>query len=643
MNLLSPRPPMPYPGLRPFEEEDYDIFFGREVQVVQMLRKLEDGRFLAVVGSSGCGKSSLVKAGLLPAIRRGFLHETENWVVVPPVKPGHDPYRQLASVLARCAAPADPTRHDANQAQRTEGLIFETLRETDKGLLDALAKLELTQATSIILVVDQFEELFAFRWTKEGRDKIAPRNDAASFVRMLLRSCSDSNRRVWVVVTMRSDFIGNCEAFLGLPEAVSRSQFLVPRLDRRQMEEAIVRPGEVRTPAFQPFTFQQDLVNRIINDAGDRPDQLPMMQHALMRTWKRAVGRNLNGGKLVLSHEDYENAGQIEEALSKDAEQAWETIKSDTKKAQLTRRLFLLLGDVSPDRQIARRRPQVSEVMAVTGATLPEVEEVVREFQADDRNFLLPPSNESLSPDKYLDVSHEALLRQWRRFSAWFEREQTAVAELRRLVQGARLYREETGALLQPKDLDRITQWQKENLPSAQWAQRYVTLAEWNEAETLIELSTEDIKQREAIAQTERERIAREKAEQQKRELDGLTWVLSQTEASRKQGWEQLKKIRRVLEVLFDIKIERAEPPSLEREGSLLVAALVAEYRGQLNDISNLESAIRGIRPFFQNRVDESSYSQAVFNLDKALSDCGINQSEINRRLEKLRTEGGVK
>jgi conflict system STAND superfamily ATPase len=97
---------------------------------------------------------------------------------------------------------------------------------------------------------------------------------------------------------MRSDFIGDCEAFLGLPEAVSRSQFLVPRLDRIQMEEAIARPGEVRDAAFQPFTFEEGLVNSIINDAGDRPDQLPLMPHALMRTWKLAVRRS--GGGVVL-------------------------------------------------------------------------------------------------------------------------------------------------------------------------------------------------------------------------------------------------------------------------------------------------------------------------------------------------------
>jgi hypothetical protein len=484
---------MPYPGLRPFEEKDYTIFFGREVQVIEMMRKLEDVRFLAVVGFSGCGKSSLVKAGLLPAIRRGFLQGAEGWVVVPPMKPGQDPYRRLASALARCAAPADPTRHDASQGQTTEELIFETLRETDKGLLDALTKLELTPASEIILVIDQFEELFAFRQPTGGRDKVASRDDAAGFVRILLRSCSDPNGRLRVVLTMRSDFIGHCEAFLGLPEAVSRSQFLVPRLHRKQMEEAIMRPGELRTAAFQPFTFQEDLVNRIINDAGDRPDHLPLMQHALLRTWKRAVAQNVTNGELVLTHEDYENIGQIKEALSRDAEEAWGKIKSHAKKEQLAQRLFLLLCDISPDRQITRRRPQVSEVMAVTGATVGEVEEVVRKFQADDRNFLLPLSDESLTPDKYLDISHEALLRQWRRFSEWLEKEWTAVAELHRLVDRAQLYRKKQGALLERKELDRVGRWEKDNAPSLEWAQRYVTSDEWNAVQNFIAMSTKDV------------------------------------------------------------------------------------------------------------------------------------------------------
>jgi hypothetical protein len=203
--------------------------------------------------------------------------------------------------------------------------------------------------------------------------------------------------------------------------------------------------------------------------------------------WKQAEAKNVNRGELMLTHSDYENIGQIKEALSKDAEKVWDRIKIDAKKKQLARRLFLLLCDVSSGRQITRRRPQVSEVMSVTGATANEVEEVVHEFQTGDRNFLLP--DESLTPDKYLDVSHEALLRQWLRFSQWLEEERAAVAELLRVVDAARLYRDGHGALYQRRDLDRVSQWEKSAVPSPEWAQRYVTSDEWSKAKKFIKKS----------------------------------------------------------------------------------------------------------------------------------------------------------
>src|SRR5207253_4757167 len=156
-------------------------------------------------------------------------------------------------------------------ANNIDSTMFETLRKTDHGFLDTLERLGVSKNTMI--VVDQFEEFFAFRRENARAEEVASRDESAAFVNMLLRSCVDESTHVWVVLTMRSDFIGNCEAFLGLPEAVSRSQFLVPRLGRRQMEEAIRRPAEVVGAAFQPFTFEEGLVNRIINDAGDRPDQ----------------------------------------------------------------------------------------------------------------------------------------------------------------------------------------------------------------------------------------------------------------------------------------------------------------------------------------------------------------------------------
>ena len=222
-----------------------------------------------------------------------------------------------------------------------------------------------------LLVVDQFEELFAFRRQGPGREEAPSRDESAAFVSMLLRSSADENARVWVVLTMRSDFIGDCEAFLGLPERVSTSQFLVPRLDRRQMEEAIIGPASLHGVGYEPFTFDDGVVNRVINDAGDRPDQLPLLQHALMRTWKIATARtDGNGAPMLVTHADDDRSGHIERALSIDADAAWSEVNGDEKTARLARRLLLLLCDVAPDGQITRRRPRVDEVQSATGATL---------------------------------------------------------------------------------------------------------------------------------------------------------------------------------------------------------------------------------------------------------------------------------
>ena len=372
-------PRMPYIGLRPFDEPDQRLFFGREEQVNETLHRLEDHCFLAVIGASGSGKSSFVRAGLLPAIREGFLLGTTDWHIVV-IKPGHEPYQHLAHELDRGRRRKIPS----------DGLsVIAALRNSDQGVTLALQECGVSSSTRVLIVVDQFEELFGFRRPNARKDEVAARDEASAFVRMLLHATADRQHAVHVAITMRSDFMGDAEAFLGLPEAISRSQFLVPRLTRHQMEDVIVRPGAVPEVMYRPFTFEADLVNRIVNDAGDRSDQLPLMQHALMRTWKRAVERT-GTNAVVLRHEDYTEAGGIEQALSIHADTAWDKVKNDPKLAHLTQRLFLLLCDVSADGQITRRRPRVEEVRAVTGADTKAINDVLRIFQEDDRNFLLP-------------------------------------------------------------------------------------------------------------------------------------------------------------------------------------------------------------------------------------------------------------
>ena len=185
--------PMPYPGLRPFEAEDQPLFFGREAQVGAMLRRLEDDHFLAVVGSSGCGKSSLVRAGLLPSMHEGFLLGVTDWRMVV-IKPGHQPYLRLANELAVFATPPEsqihPQTSKANESQSAS--LLATLRKTAHGLLDVLDSLKSKKPT--IAGRSQFEELFAFRRENAKSDEVASRDEAAAFVKMLLHT---SRRAQW--------------------------------------------------------------------------------------------------------------------------------------------------------------------------------------------------------------------------------------------------------------------------------------------------------------------------------------------------------------------------------------------------------------------------------------------------------------
>ena len=459
MNAAPTNLAIPYPGLRPFEEADHLLFFGRNEQANQLLMRLEDSTFVAVVGSSGSGKSSLVRAGLLPLIRDGFLFGTEDWKIAV-VRPGHEPYQQLAHKLAefRNDVPSDD--------------VLATLRRSDDGLLDAVHQLCGNPETHVL--IDQFEELYGFRRAGGGtrsQQNWASRDDASAFVAMLLSATKKAGQQLRVMITMRSDFVGDCEVFLGLPQAVSQSQFLVPRLTRSQMEQAITGPSQLRQAGYSPFDFEPGLVNTLINEAGDRPDQLPLLQHALMRTWKESDRKRM-------TEADYNKVGRIEKALSNDADDAWKDLsEADRIVAQ---KMFLLLCDVSPQGQITRRCPRVREVNDVVAVDRPDderdarIKRVIREFQIKDRNFLLPPNAESLKPSSILDISHESLLRQWGRFQQWLNDERESAAQYLQLTVDSRRHAEGRAELLSKRDLETTSQWFQNAQPTAAWGERYV-------------------------------------------------------------------------------------------------------------------------------------------------------------------------
>ncbi|CAD5369783.1 WD-40 repeat protein [Rubrivivax sp. A210] len=525
---------LPYIGLRPFDEADQRLFFGREEQISTVLTLLEDDAFLAVVGSSGSGKSSLVRAGLVPLVREGFLLGCARWQVAI-AKPGNHPFEALAEALAEGAV----TPSNLPPGALKEGLLT-VLRTEGQALQQAHRLCGHGSDDGLLVVVDQFEELFAYRRGAAPAPGAVQRDEGAAFVRMLLRGAADRLRPLRVIITMRSDFIGDCEAFLGLPEKISRSQFLVPRLDRAQMERVILGPAQLDGDGLSPFGFEDGLVNGVINDAGDRPDQLPLLQHALMQTWKTAQRRHGGGVGLRLELDDYHTAGGVLGALSNHADAALAELDGDPPRQALVRRLFLLLAEVSAQGQLTRRRPLLGEVEQATGATRAELRAIAHVFQKDDRNFLLPAAEALDSDAVTLDISHESLLRRWHRFQRWLDEEERDATELRDWLRRARQRGgagsdggdgadlgengengeggESTNNSLSDADNALATAWRKRIAERGHpecWALRYTGAGSWAEVDAYISASRSQI----AAAKLERRRVKTEREELRRQAL----------------------------------------------------------------------------------------------------------------------------
>jgi hypothetical protein len=255
--------------------------------------------------------------------------------------------------------------------------------------------------------------------------------------------------------------------FPDLPQAISDSQFLVPRLTRRQMQEVIEKPLLLFGGKAAP-----DLVNQILNDVGTDPDQLPLMQHALMRTWFAAQARWSGGNEeKVLALGDYSGVGRFSYALSLHLEEAWSSL-ADDRERRIARQLFLCLSERAGEGALIRRMVKLGEVAAVAKAETGEVIKVVRVFQEEGRNFIMASPPGALRAESVLDISHEALLRQWARLRSWLEEETESVAEYLRLVDSAQR-RQAGGDLLQGRELERAREWQQNRNPTPAWAERY--------------------------------------------------------------------------------------------------------------------------------------------------------------------------
>jgi tetratricopeptide (TPR) repeat protein len=376
---------------------------------------------------------------------------------VATMRPGEDPIHHLAAAL------------DSKQALGAEGelattnlvLLEATLRRGTRGLVEAMRQARIPAEDNLLIVVDQFEELFRYRVSRHETSK----NEALAFVKLLMEAAKQAEFPIYVVLTMRSDFIGDCMDILGLPEMVNGGQYLVPRMTRDELRSAITGPI-----AVGGGQIAQRLVLRLLNEFGDESDQLPVLQHALMRTWDYWQQHRV--GDRPMDFEDYEAVGTFRNALSMHCEEVYLEASEDHRE-KLVERMFKALTDTFSDPRGVRRPTCVQDLSVLCEVPETEVIRIVEVFRQHNRSFLTPPGGVSLGSRSIIDLSHESLMRGWTRLAGWAEEERASATIYMRLSQDAAWCAQGQGGLWSNPELELGLRWQQENHPIAAWAERY--------------------------------------------------------------------------------------------------------------------------------------------------------------------------
>lgn len=448
----------PFPGVRSYEIEENDLFFGREEQIEELVSLMSATRFVAITGASGCGKSSLIKAGFIPRLTRTSGKDTSKEWEFTLFSPGEDPIGRMAEAFSLMARKASGSHVPARSKEELE----KELRSGNDGLTRLFNEIPSISDRNLLIVIDQFEELFRFK--RSYMSTYTPA-DAAQFVDLILHALDQSSIPVYIIISMRSDFIDKCTDYPGLTEKINHGYYLVPRMTERNVRAAITGPVIAKGAHIS-----EKLVNRLLEEVRHEPDQLPVLQHALMRTWGKWSQVRDKEPQIDVHH--YESIGTMKEALSLHAEEAFHELQGERQQL-IAEKLFKALVVVGEDSRGSRRPTQLAEICSIANAKQEEVAEVINCFRQPGRSFLMPPMNVPLNEESIIDITHESIMRIWQRLHDWVVEETNSAQLYLRLAKSAELYQEgKTGLWVDP-ELHLAINWKEHTHPNQSWANRY--------------------------------------------------------------------------------------------------------------------------------------------------------------------------
>jgi len=390
-SVRAPTASSPYKGLAAFQPEDATRFFGRDELVAVLVARLDRNRMLVVGGPSGSGKSSLVRAGLIPAMGAGALPGSERWPVAL-YTPRAGPVAELSYHVAKLA-----------RAVTHRSGSLDTLITHDRDEIRYQVDLITEASGGLLMVIDQFEELF----TLNGRQQ------QEEFVAMLSDLVDPSGSRLRLVLALRADFYGACATFPWLADRISTNQVLVGPMTRNELRQAIEQPALVAA-----LRLEEGLVDAALDDGGDEPGALPLVSHAMAETWRRRHGT-------LLTLAAYREAGGVAGAIAKTADATYGELAEDERES--CRRLMLRLVTPGEGTADTRRRVSVADLQsdADPGVTLR-----VMGVMVDAR--LLTIDRDSI------EIAHEALLGTWPRLRRWIDESRDALRTRQHIAYAAR-------------------------------------------------------------------------------------------------------------------------------------------------------------------------------------------------------------
>jgi WD40 repeat protein/class 3 adenylate cyclase len=491
----------PFKGLQYFDEKDSDLFFGRELLIAKLVDRLRETKFLSVIiGASGSGKSSLVRAGLIPALKKGQPliggikppEGSAGWIVHV-ITPTAHPLQALATELTR-----------ESESVTAAATLIDDLMQDPRSLTLFLARQHPKQHT--LLVLDQFEELFTLCRDEFEREAFID-NLLTTLTPSPLRPSPDGRGvggegKITLILTLRADFYAHLAQYPELREAVAKQQEYIGPMTTDELRSAIEEPAKRGHWAFEP-----GLVDLILRDVGDEPGALPLLSHALLETWKRRAGH-------TLTLKGYADAGGVRGAIAHTAESVYQNLSSEEQ--IIARNIFLRLTELGEGTEDTRRRASLEEL--ISHAENAEQARAVLNILAEARLVTVGENT--------AEVAHEALIREWPTLREWLNQDRESLRLHRHLTEAAHeweLLERDAGALYRGAHLAQAREWAVLHPNSLNAGER-----------TFLDASNE-LEQQEA----------REREVQRQRELEAAQRLAETEKARAQEQAHSIKQLRR--------------------------------------------------------------------------------------------------